>query len=163
MQGVCCNCGLAGHAANDCVTAELFPGLGKGPSGVWRRGERDAWVKTLPPATVAAIVSGVRKKMAAKKDRGKLSDGKPLPVSPRRAPSAVNAHRFPSFEARARLGDMDAAATPALADTGTPPNFVSGELAASIVAAGHGVIVPAHVRISAAGVFRGECLRALRR
>jgi hypothetical protein len=162
VQNVCCNCGLAGHSANDCVTAELFPGLGKGPSGVWRKGERDAWVKTLPPATVTAIVSGVRKKMAAKKDRGRLADGKTPPVSPRRVPSTVNAHRFPSFEARARLGDMEAAVTPALADTGTPPNFVSGELAASIVASGQGVIVPVHVRISAAGVFRGECRRALR-
>ncbi len=51
---------------------------------------------------------------------------------------------------------------PALADTGTPPNFVSGALAASIVKEGKGVIVPVHVRISAAGAFRGECREALR-
>jgi hypothetical protein len=93
--------------------------------------------------------------MAAKK--AKTADGKAPPVSPRRAPSAVNASRYPSFEARARVGSRDAAAIPALADTGTPPNFVSGVLAASIVEDGRGVIVPVHVRISAAGVFRGEC------
>ena len=57
---------------------------------------------------------------------------------------------------------MEAAATPALADTGTPPNFVSGKLAASVVGAGLGFMVPVHVRISAAGVFRGECREALR-
>ena len=60
MQGVCCNCGLSGHAANDCVAAELFPSLGRGPSGVWRKGEREAWLKSLPPDTVSAIVAGVR-------------------------------------------------------------------------------------------------------
>ena len=121
LQGVCCNCGLSGHSANDCVTAELFPALGRGPSGVWRKGEREAWVKSLPPETVAAIVAGVRKKMAAKK--AKTADGKPPPVSPRRAPSAVNASRYPSFEARARVGSREAAAIPALADTGTPPQL----------------------------------------
>jgi hypothetical protein len=159
LQGVCCNCGLSGHSANDCVTAELFPALGKGPSGVWRKGEREAWVKSLPPDTVAAIVAGVRKKMAAKKAR---NFDKVLPVSPRRAPSSVNAPRYPSFEARARVGSREAVATPALADTGTPPNFVSAELAASIVRDGMGTFVPVHVRISAAGVFRGECRKALR-
>lgn len=160
VHGVCCNCGLAGHSASDCVTAELFPGVGKGPSGVWRRGERDAFIKSLPPATVAAIVAGVRKRIAEKKARSNPPEGKP--VSPRRVPASVNVSRFPSFEARARLGDREAAATPALADTGTPPNFVSGDLAALVVAEGRGEIVPAHVRISAAGVFRGECHRALR-
>jgi hypothetical protein len=80
MQGVCCNCGLSGHAANDCVAAELFPSLGRGPSGVWRKGEREAWVKSLPSDTVAAIVAGVRKKMAAKK--ATTADGKPPPPCP---------------------------------------------------------------------------------
>jgi hypothetical protein len=163
MQGVCCNCGLSGHSANDCVTAELFPALGRGPSGVWRKGEREAFMKSLPPETVTAIVAGVRKKIAAKKAKA-TADGKAPPVSPRRVPpvSTVNASRYPSFEARARVGGMEAAAIPALADTGTPPNFVSGALAASIVGAGLGTMVPVHVRISAAGVFRGECREALR-
>ena len=122
VQGVCCNCGLSGHAADDCVTAELYPGLGKGPSGVWRKGEREVWVKSLPPDKVTAIIAGVRKKMAAKKAGGHAG-GKPPPVSPRRVPptSSVNAPRYPSFEARARVGSMEASAIPALADTGTPP------------------------------------------
>ena len=175
MQGVCCNCGLSGHSADDCVTEELFPGLGKGPSGVWRKGERDGFVKSLPPATVAAIIAGVKKKMAAKKaERSstlsqrtsristRVSPRAPPAPFARASPTPVNASRYPSFEARARVGSMEAAATPALADTGTPPNFVSGKLAASIVGAGLGVMVPVHVRISAAGVFRGECREALR-
>ena len=159
VHGCCCNCGLSGHSADDCVTAELFPGLGKGASGVWRKGEREAWVKTLPPDKVSAIIAGVRKKMASKK-----AGGKPPPASPRREPpsSSVNASRYPSFEARARVGSMEAASIPALADTGTPPNFISGALAASIVGGGLGTMVPVHVRISAAGVFRGECREALR-
>jgi streptogramin lyase len=67
VQGVCCNCGLAGHSDSDCVTQEIFPGLGKGPNGVWLQGEREVWVRSLPPDKVAAIVDGVKKKMAAKK------------------------------------------------------------------------------------------------
>ena len=74
----------------------------------------------------------------------------------------VNASRFPSFEARARVGSAGAACTPALLNTGTPPNFVSAKLAQEIVQAGTGMRVPVHVRISAAGVFRGECREALR-
>ena len=174
VQGVCGNCGLAGHSASDCVTAELFPGLGKGPSGEWRKGEREVWVKSLPPDKVSAIIAGVKKKMAAKKaarsstllQRTSRVSTRGSPLAPsflaRASSPSVNASRYPSFEARARVGSMEAAATPALADTGTPPNFVSGKLAASIVEAGLGVMVPVHVRISAAGVFRGECREALR-
>ena len=159
LTGVCCNCGLEGHTHLDCVTAELFPGLGKGPTGTWRVGERKAWVQTLPAATTSAIVAGVRKKMALRKSAPKA----PSRSSPRPASSdRVNAPRFPSFEARARVGSAGAVGTPALADTGTPPNFVSAKLAQEIVQAGTGTRVPAHVRISAAGVFRGECREALR-
>ena len=160
MAGVCNNCGLPGHQHNDCVTAELFPAIGRGSSGVWRKGEREVWARSLPPETTAAIVAGVRKRVAAKKAGAAKF---PARASPRSASSdKVNASRFPSFEARARVGSAGAACTPALADTGTPPNFVSAELAQAIVQAGTGTRVPAHVRISAAGVFRGECREALR-
>jgi hypothetical protein len=151
--------------------AELFPGLGKGPDGVWRKGEREGFMKSLATDTVAAIIAGVKRKMALKKaERSSTLAQRTSRTSPRAPPSpstrvphtSVNASRYPSFEARARVGSMEAASTPALADTGTPPNFVSGKLAASVVEAGLGCMVPVHVRISAAGVFRGECREALR-
>ena len=137
MVGVCNNCGLAGHQHDDCVTAELFPALGRDPSGVWRKGEREAWSKSLPHDTTAAIVAGVRTRIAAKK----LNSGTakfPARTSSRSATSdRVNASRFPWFEARARVGSAGAFCTPALADTGTPPNFVKRGAGAGKCAGGH--------------------------
>ena len=151
MVGVCCNCGMPGHRADDCVTAELFPKLGRGPNGVWHKGEREEWARALPPDVTAAIVAGVRKKIALKKSQ-RAATGTPKPAKPpaRVSPRAatVNTSHYVSFEARARVGSAGATSTPALADTGTPPNFVSAALAKEIVQAGNGTRVPAHVRIS---------------
>ena len=157
----CSNCGLAGHGMDTCALhLEFpFPKHGKGPDGMWRPGERADFWASLPAEVKERVLQRARALVAAKNAR-KASSGTPaVRVSPR---TPVNRNIYLSFVARARLAGRDSPNIAALADTGTPPNFISPVLAAAALEKGEGIKVPCHLTIVAAGVPRGACTWMLR-
>jgi hypothetical protein len=159
----CNNCGLPGHSFVECALhmESPFPKHGKGPDGSWRPGERAEFWAALPSDVKERVVQRARALVAAKNARksAAASGISATRVSPR---TSVNRKVYLSFVARARLADRVSPNIAALADTGTPPNFISPSLAAAALAKGEGSRSPCNFSIVAAGVHRGSCEWSLR-
>jgi hypothetical protein len=157
----CSNCGLAGHGMDTCAlhTEFPFPQHGKGPQGTWRPGERAEFWAALPADVKERTLQRARSFVAARNAKKAAYMPAATRVSPR---STVNRNIYLSFVARARLSSLLSPNVAALADTGTPPNFISPSLAAAVLEKGEGVRMPCHFSIVAAGVQRGSCTWMLR-
>jgi hypothetical protein len=158
----CSNCGLAGHGMESCALHLEFPypAYGRGPSGVWAAGERSVFFASLPADVKARVLTRARAIVAEKRSRhASSSTPAPTRVSSR---TTVNRNVYFSFVARARVAAFESVNVAALADTGTPPNFISPALAEATLARGEGTKVPCDLSIVAAGVHRGDCKWALR-
>ncbi len=157
----CSNCGLAGHGMESCALhLEFpFPAYGRGPEGQWAVGERSVFFASLPPDVKARVIKRAHAIVAEKRARH-ASSAAPAPT--RVSPRSVNPKVYLSFVARARVAVFESVNVAALADTGTPPNFISPALAEATLARGDGSKVPCNLSIVAAGVHRGSCEWVLR-
>jgi hypothetical protein len=136
-----------------------FPQQGKGPQGTWRPGERAEFWAALSADVKERTLQRARIFVAARNAKKAAATPSASRVFPR---SAVNRKIYPSFVARARLAALLSPNIAVLADTGTPPNFISPALAAAALAKGEGCKLSCNFSINAAGVHRGSCTWALR-